>query len=273
MRDVIVSAIVLMCVALPATVVADTIKIGGTGSSMQLMRALGDAFHKSRPDVEVAIVSGLGSRGGKKALLSGVIDIAISADPPTPAEHEQGAAAIEWARTPFVFAASANNPLSGLTPQELVDIYRGKTTAWRNGERLRLVLRPSGDSDNTALRNMSPAMREALNEALSRQGMMVAVTDEDAVDAIQSTPGALGTTTLGLIISGRRPVKALSVNGVAPSPKAIADGSYPYFKTIYIITGARPSQAARRFIDFARSASGREILARMGFSAMDAKGP
>src|SRR5712691_8507037 len=66
MRDVIVSAIVLMCVALPATVVADTIKIGGTGSSMQLMRALGDAFHKSRPDVEVAIVSGLGSRGGKK---------------------------------------------------------------------------------------------------------------------------------------------------------------------------------------------------------------
>ena len=60
-------------------------------------------------------------------------------------------------------------------------------------------------------------------------------------------------------------MKPLSLNGVKPTPKAIAEGTYPYFKRYYIVTGPKkPSAMARRFIAFVRSAAGSEILEQTG---------
>jgi phosphate transport system substrate-binding protein len=196
--------------------------------------------------------------------LHGAIDVGVSGEPPTEAEAKQGALAIEYAKTPFVFATSNQNAVSGLTVKELVEIYSGKTTAWPDGQRLRLVLRPEGDSDNRVLRAISPVMDEAVKKALSRAGMKIAVTDQDSADAIHTIPGALGTSTLALIISENRPLKALSIDGVLPSPRTIADGSYPYFKPMYIVTRPNPSELTKLFIAFVRSDAGRRILARLG---------
>jgi phosphate transport system substrate-binding protein len=55
---------------------AETIRIGGTGSALGTMRALGEAFRKQYPNMEVVVVPGLGSGGGRKALMGGAPDIA-----------------------------------------------------------------------------------------------------------------------------------------------------------------------------------------------------
>ena len=44
-----------------------------------------------------------------------------------------------------------------------------------------------------------------------------------------------------------------------PSPKTIADGSYPCFKSIYVITGAKPTELTQKFAAFLGSASGRDL--------------
>lgn len=76
--------------------------------------------------------------------------------------------------------------------------------------------------------------------------------------------GALGPSTLAQIVSEGRALKALRLDGVEPSAQSIADGSYPYYKSMVIVTTARSPPVARQFVEFVQSASGRKILERTG---------
>jgi phosphate transport system substrate-binding protein len=244
---------------------AQTIKVGGTGGAYGTMQVLAEAFKKTHPAVKVMTVPGLGSGGGRKALLGGAIDIAVTSKPGMDSEKLDGAVIIPFGRTPLVFATSKKNTASALTTQELVDIWNGKTTTWNDGSRLRLVLRPETDSDTEVLKRISPAMEQAVKNSLSREGMKIAITDGETADAIESIPGALGTCLLALIISENRALKALAINGIAPSAKTIADGSYPYLKSLYLLTGIKPSGPAEEFTAFLRSPAGRKILTQLGY--------
>ena len=48
----------------PTWVVAETLKIAGTGGDLGAMRMLGDAFQALHPDIDVEVLPGLGSSGG-----------------------------------------------------------------------------------------------------------------------------------------------------------------------------------------------------------------
>ena len=126
------------------------------------------------------------------------------------------------------------------------------------------MLRPAGDSDSDLLKSISAAMREAGEAAEMRKGMLFGVTDQEAADLLEKTPGSLGTSTLAQILSERRRLKPLKLDGAEPSPANIANGSYPLHKSMFLVTGPASSAAARDFVDFVRSAAGREILERQG---------
>jgi phosphate transport system substrate-binding protein len=91
------------------------------------------------------------------------------------------------------------------------------------------------------------------------------MTDGETADALESTQGALGTSVLALIISEKRSLKPLALDGVAPTAKNIADGSYPYFKSLYALARTNPTGPAEDFMGFLRSPSARKILAELGY--------
>jgi phosphate transport system substrate-binding protein len=238
--------------------------MGGTGAALGTMQLLAEAYGRSHPDTRITVLPSIGSGGGIKAVLSGVLQIALSARPLTEKEVKAGAVGVEYGRTPLVFATSPATKTSGLTTQILIDIYAGRKEQWSDGEKIRLVLRPIGDSDSELINNMSPAMRAATRAAEQRKGMAFAVTDQDAANNIERIPGALGPSTLALILSEKRQVKVLALNGIAPSATSIADGTYPLYKQLRLITGPKTPPAAHEFVTFVRSAAGREILSQTG---------
>jgi phosphate transport system substrate-binding protein len=243
---------------------AEEIKIGGTGGALATMQTLGEVYAVTQPGTKVTVLPSLGSGGGIKAMLSGVIQIAVTSRSLTDTEVNAGAVQIAYGRTPFVFATASTNLTTGLSWQELVDIYAGRSLHWPDGTRIRLVMRPTGDSDSDMIKSMSPAMGAALSAAETRKGMAFAVTDQDAADNLERLPGALGPSTLAQILSERRALKALELDNVEPSPATIADGSYPYYKTLFMVTSSDTSPAARQFMAFVTSAAGRDILIRTG---------
>lgn len=254
-----------LCLALVGRVAhAEEVKIGGTGAALGTMRLLAEAYVKSGGEHRFVVLPSMGSSGGIKAVLAGAIQIGVSARALKDAEAQAGGQAFEYGRTPFVFATPSATQAQGLSTRNLVDIYAGTMQHWPDGSRLRLVMRPVGDSDSEAIKAISPAVRDAKTAAEQRKGMLFTVSDQDTADAIEKTPGALGPSTLALILSEKRAMRALPLNGVAPEVGTIADGRYPLFKQMYIVTGARPSAAVQGFIDFVRSPAGRQILAQTG---------
>lgn len=254
----------LTTVPASTTYASGVLKLGGSGCCIAVMQRLADAFRQAHPDVQIKIMPSLGSSGGIKAVLSGSLDIGLSSRPLKEDERRHGAVETPFAVTPFVIAAHANSPVSDITLPWLADIYAGKVNTWPDGKPLRIVLRPKPESDNAVLRSMSDEMDRAVTAALERKGMIIALTDQDNADKIQNIPGALGATTLGQLTAESRQLKLLSINGITPSTQTIADGSYPYYKTFTLVTGATTSPLVQEFIDFVDSNQGREILSKTG---------
>jgi len=240
-----------------------TIKVGGTGAALGVISVLGESFKKTNPAVDIVVIPGLGSGGGRKALMGGALDIAVTARPGKAEEKLEGATARLYGRAPFVFAVQAKNKITNLTIQDIIDIYGGKKISWPNGERLRLVLRPITDSDSELLFGIGPDMEQALKSAHKRDQMAIAVTDEESATMIESTPGGFGSSVLCLILSEKRALNALSVKGIVPSPKSIANGSYPWFKSFYILAKPEASAVARQFAEFVLSARARPMLEKL----------
>lgn len=261
-------AIVLILVAVNAWAscgYAQEIRIGGTGAGLPTMKLLANAYVRIHPGAAVKVVPSLGSSGGIKAVAAGAIQLAVSSRELTDAERQQGLAAVEFGRTPFVFAVSTDNKVEDLTLPQLADIYSGKTAQWPDGSRVRLVLRPASDADSTMVKSMSPEMAHAKELAEKRPGMLYAITDQDAQKSIEEIPGALGATSLAQIMAEQRQLKALSLNGVRPTPQNLANGSYPYAKVMFLVTSAKTTVAAQHFAAFVQSPAGRDILGRTGY--------
>ena len=258
-------AIVAALLAFATNVSAQTLKIGGNGSGMPAMQLLGAEFVKRTPGVTVVVVPNLGSSGGLRAVRDGVIDVAISSRAPKPEETAQGLVAAEFGRTPFVFATnpSVTQGLGSLA--ELVDAYAGKITTWADGKPIRLILRPKNDGDTALQQAISPEMKQAVDAALSRPGMIIASTDQDAAEMLEKTAGALGITSLSIVQAEKRRLNLLPVNGVAPSTKALADGSYQYVKTMYLVRAGAGTYLVQRFNAFVASREGRQLLLNAGY--------
>ena len=80
---------------------------------------------------------------------------------------------------------------------------------------------------------------------------------------VASNPNAIGYASLSAV---NDTVKAVKVNGVAPSEDTVKDGSYEIQRPFVMVTkeGAELSEATQAFLDFAMSADAADIIAAAG---------
>ncbi len=222
------------------------------------MEVVAEAYRTRDPNFKVQAVQNLGTTGGLKALVAKAIDLAVLGRDLKTDEQAQGLIAFEYGRTPLVLGTSRTD-LKSLNLQEIADLFAGRVLHWTDGSPVRLVLRPPNDSDTVLMSAWSPAIKEAMALAHARPGMVLASTDQQSADQLERLPGSLGTTTLAMILAKSRDIRALTINGAAPSDK-----TYPYYKRMYLALRSSDAGHATRFVDFLRSGEGRAALERLG---------
>ncbi|TWJ26448.1 substrate-binding domain-containing protein [Geobacter argillaceus] len=256
--------IVVLCADGESAQGAETIRINGSGSALDMMEPMVASYRKIRPDVRIVMEKPLGSSGAIKALIAGVLDIAVSSKPLKPEEAAQGALAREYGKTPVLFVTHRNVHRTDISTREAEEIYRGKVRTWQNGKPLRLILRAEGDIDTTILRGLSPGMDAAITAARNRKGMIVAVTDPESNEMVAATPGALGASGLTSLLVDKPALNPLSLNGVKATVKTLASGTYPLAKEIRFVTTKNTLPAALKFLEFIYSAPGRALAEKFG---------
>lgn len=242
---------------------AAPLRIAGTGGALGAMKQLAAGFQKKYPGSSVQIIPHLGTRGGISGVLKGAIDIGLAGRQLNPQELAQGLQGTEYARSPFVFVTGSKQQLD-LSHELIARIYRGEVMQWRDGTPIRPVLRPEGDVDILMLKAITPAITDAVSRAGSREGMTIALDDQQNCDLLEKIPGSFGTSTLTQIVAEKRALAMLPLNGVTPTIKTMIAGRYPHFKTFVMVTGPKSSPLARQFIAFVKSPEGGKILARTG---------
>lgn len=111
-------------------------------------------------------------------------------------------------------------------------------------------------------------------EVKDADGKKVDMTTEDAeitnstqvaMTSVAGNPAAIGYVSLGSL---NDTVKAVAIDGVAPSAEAIKDGSYKIARPFNIMLSAKAGDAAKAFVDFILSADGQKVVTDNGYVAV-----
>ncbi len=261
----VLSLAVALSWAAVSTGSAESIRISGTGGAIGGMKRLGKAYERKHPGAVVDVLPSTGSTGGIKAARDGKLDICVSSRPLRDKEKAPGFVEEPYAKTAFVFTTPDTGVVWGLRLPEIEDIYAGRRTSWPDGTPIRLVLRPESDAFTVFLRGISPRFSDALESAYRRPGLYVGITDQDAADQIEKIHGAFGVTSYSLIVSEKRKLRTLAVDGILPPTSDRGGDRYPYYLTFNLVyRSAGYAGPVKDFIEFLFSKEGADLLRRNG---------
>lgn len=238
----------------------------GSGSNLPITRLLAEAFQKRHPGVKIDIPASIGSTGGVRAVADGGITVALISRPLKEEEKGLKLSTLAYARTAVVMGVNRNAPDDGITLTDLVNIYRGRKTRWKDGREIVVLTREPGDSSIELLEREVPCFRDAYRESQEAGRWKTIYNDQEMNRAIVRIPYSLGISDAGAIKTDRLAIKALKVNGVSPSLKNVQKGAYPLVKTLsFAFYRERLPAPAKSFMDFVVSAEGARILRANGY--------
>jgi phosphate transport system substrate-binding protein len=145
--------------------------------------------------------------------------------------------------------ATVVNPdvtVESLTKQQLVDIFTGKVTNWKevggNDQAIQIINRPSSSGtratfEKYALGQKSEDLKGSIQEDSS--GTVRKLVGE--------TPGAIGYLALSYLEDS---VKTVKYEGVDATVENVANGTYPVWAYEHMYTKGEPSELEKAFLDY-----------------------
>jgi phosphate transport system substrate-binding protein len=270
MRSVIAAAAVFALAACgqggsqaPAGTTSEQIAIDGSSTVYPLAEAAAEAFTNTQTGAARVTVGESGTGGGFGKFCRGETQLSNASRPISTEEMASCAAAgIEYVEIPIAFdgisvVVHPSNPLSNITMAELRRAWEPAAT--RTVTQWRQVTPRAPDM---ALQLFGPGTASGtfdyFNEAVngdgdaSRTDYTPSEDDNVVVQGVAGNPGAMGYFGYAYYEQNRERVKALSVDGVAPSPETIASGQYPLSRPMFVYVNAealrRPQ--VRRFVTY-----------------------
>ncbi|HEX7339356.1 MAG TPA: substrate-binding domain-containing protein [Rhodanobacteraceae bacterium] len=158
----------------------------------------------------------------------------------------------------LVIITNRHNPVDNLSLKQLHDIYYGLLHNWSQVGGSALPMHVFADASPTA--GIEFSLRQLLfgrgNQPVAAPRLYLTV--EALQSAVELDPQAIGVTTLSNVY-GNRKLKMLSIDGIQPSVANVANGSYPLYTPLYLVTRPAGSDAAKaqrisQFVAFAGNA-------------------
>ena len=236
----------------------DTLRVGGTGSAIGMLQQVSAEF-TAATGVKVEVVTSLGSNGAIRALVDGMLDIAVHARPLKTDETAAGLRQVAVLRTAYVIATSHFNA-TGMKSADLAGIFAAERPTWADGTPVRIILRPRSDTDTALLGELFAGMTEAIESARRRAEVPTAATDQDNVALADRTEGSLVGTTMSQIKTEHRNLHVVPLDGVEPTLANFESGVYRFAKKLYFIVPRDSTPEAQRFVEFLRSPQGVKAL-------------
>ncbi len=241
--------------------------MSGSGSALPLIRILAAAQPDKR--VEFVFLPGLHTAGGIKGVQQGGLDvggISRSLDGP---EKSPDLRTVWLSKDGLLIAAHPSVGklgVRGLTSAQVRKIYEGKITDWRQvgaTAKMRIVVLDRHEDESSKI-----ALRQFLlgSHAKVTSDALRLYYETDMVEALQSTPGAIGYFSLGYATSEQVDVQRLRIDGVEPSIASIENGDYRLVRPIGFVMRSHSPTAVAEFATWATSDAARDVMTYKGYA-------
>ncbi len=212
-----------------------------------------------------------GCGGTVLGLKTGKLNAGVMCCPPNKEEMgQQGFVASGAARDGIVFSVHQSNPVDNLTTEQIRGIFQGKITNWKEVGGNDAPIQPYAyimcSPREEVMRQFVVGVRDYKKGIVGIDNGKLAASVKRTKRGVNVNQAIAGDANgIGISSTAFLPVdqvKFVSVEGVAPTPQAITEESYPIVRYLYIVTKGYPSGPTKQYIDFLRSPEGQALLAK-----------
>lgn len=229
------------------------IQIAGSTSVQPVAEKLAQAYTKKHPNVKINVQGG-GSSVGITQAKQGTIDIGTSSKDLKP-DEKQGLSVYLIGRDGIAIIVNKNNPINDLSKSQIRDIFSGKIRNWKEvggpDAKINVITREAGSGTRKSFEEVVMKNEKIRGDAI------VQSSTEAVKQAVKNDPNAIGYISLAHLDES---VKGISVDGVPPSEKTVADGSYPIARPFLMLVKGEPKDIVKDFLKFVLSPEGQAII-------------
>ena len=237
------------------TAAGGTVATDGSTSMEKVIGALGESFMEANKGTTFTY-NPTGSGSGIQAVSEGRCDIGLSSRALKGDEKAAGLKETIVALDGIAIIVNPQNPVKDLSLEQIAKIYTGEITNWKDvgGEDAEIVR--IGREAGSGTRDGFESITETKDACQYRQEL---TSTGDVITTVSQNPNAIGYASLAAI---KDSVKALTVNGVAPTEATVKDGTYLVQRPFVLVTkeGTALSDTAQKCFDFAIAADAASII-------------
>jgi phosphate transport system substrate-binding protein len=176
----------------------------------------------------------------------------------------------------FIFLTNVQNPVNSLTFAQIVDIYTGKITNWKelggNDTPIIAFQRPVNSGSQTGFLDL--VMKDKVPMTPPSTWIFAGMGDlVEAVANYDNAKDAIGYSYYYFVTDmwGNDKVKLLKVDGIYPDKTTIANGSYPIQTAYYAIFNKNePANSdVRKIVNWILSDDGQQLMEDSGYVKID----
>jgi phosphate transport system substrate-binding protein len=242
-----------------------TINITGSTTVLPLAQSMAEAYMARRPEI-IIYVAGTGSGDGIKAVIEGTANIGTSSrevkDKESALARTNGVEIKDFviALDCIVPVVNPANPIRNLSLAQLGDIYTGTTKRWSElGGWDKPLVAISRDSSSGTFEAWKDLVLAGMRV---RPDIQLQASNGAVAQAVAGNKYAIGYVGWAYL---HPRITALSVDGIAASPDAVRNRTYPLARGLHMFTAGEPQGAVKSFLAFALGPEGQRIVQAEGF--------
>ncbi len=236
-----------------------TVTIIGSTSVEKLAITLSDKFADANPNYTFD-VQAPGSSAGIKAVVDGTADIGMASRALSADEQNLGLKEHTIALDGIAVVVNPENPVNGLTVEQITDIFSGKITNWQevggNDQEILLVSREAGSGTRDAFEELMNLVKDK-KSLIAEDRAIFAESTNSVAQNVQDKVEAIGYISLGSL---KPDVKALEVDGVPCTVANVQAGTYKVARPFLMVTKGEPNASVQAFLDYIFSDAGQNVV-------------
>lgn len=194
------------------------------------------------------------SSGGEQCALRKTCDLGGVAREVEPKILDQGVVSTLIAKDAIAAIVHKDNPIQGLSMEQLHGIFSGKITHWSQVGGADLPIQPYMVKAASATREVFA--KHVLNGANYGDNVKVATPDATMVTTVAKEAGAIGQISFSFF-SDFSNVRPLIIDAQEPS---VNNPNYSINRPLHIVTNGQPTGEAKAFLEWLLSSEGQTVV-------------
>ncbi len=267
-RQVAILMIALFIGSITPILAQEKVTVSGSTTVLPLGEAAAEVFNSEQREYEASVTGG-GTGAGITGIADGRFDIAMASREVTADEISRygnkfqgnliGYDGIVIIVSKSIYDAGVTN----LSTEQVKGIYSGEIDNWKDvggpDEEIFVVSREQGSGTSDTFNEDIMGSRSAETPGVDT----VTLGSAEAKTAIAGNDKGIGYVGYSYAEGGN--VRAVALDGIAPSVDNIRNGTYGLSRDLYFYTYGGPKPGARAFTDFVLSSEGQMIAQENGF--------